>query len=863
MNKVKNRRVLTRIADKTRKAGKGKNLIAVLAIALTTVLFTSVFTVGGSMIDKQQQSTMRQVGTSAHAGYKYLTREEYDIVRKDKKIKEISYRIAVGNAVNKELIKLRTEIGCYEELDARFGFCYPEEGHMPEKEDELVTSDLVLKALGIPCELGAEVPLTIDTGKKTYEKTFTLCGYFKGDRVAQSQIGLVSKKHADKMTPTPVTSAMETGVDASDYAGRIMADFNFATSFQIEKQVEELNRRCGFPENVNVGINWAYMGNLDMDAVLLIAGLLLVILVSGYLIIYNIFYINVYQDIRYYGLLKTVGTTEKQLRKIVRRQAYMLSLYGIPAGLLLGGAVGKLLLPVIMNELTFSGNVGTEIVLKPWIFGGAAVFSFVTVLISSIRPCRIASKVSAVEAVRYTEGQEEGNRRKKHMKDKKTKRVTPQEMAFQNMKRNRKKAAVVIASLSLALVLLNCIYSLVTGFDMDRFVASMTVSDFSVADATVDNLSVTYDAMETEGVTKEFLAALEAQEGIEAYGNIYMKEIDPIFTDEEYSLLEKRIFENEDARETMEWTLDGLETDIEAEIEAYRKERRIDGKVYGISRLVMEKLEDPEGEPDWEKFKSGKYVIATRFDTLSGNYINFFQPGEKVTVRNENGDTRTYEVLAAANMPYACELQRYGMFDCNFILPEDEYLDFMGESQPMRTLFDVEAAHEEEIEGWISDYCEKVNPELQYTSKATIVAEFDDSKNMYAMVGGLLVFILAMIGILNFINTMVTSVLSRKQEFAMMEAVGMTEKQLKEMLCYEGGYYALFTVISALVIGGILNLTAVRSIGEGIFFFTWRFTVLPVVLCMPLLAVVVYVVPSVCCRRLGRVSVVERMRKAE
>ena len=97
----------------------------------------------------------------------------------------------------------------------------------------------------------------------------------------------------------------------------------------------------------------------------------------------------------------------------------------------------------------------------------------------------------------------------------------------------------------------------------------------------------------------------------------------------------------------------------------------------------------------------------------------------------------------------------------------------------------------------------------------------------------------------------------------MMEAVGMTEKQLKEMLCYEGGYYALFTVISALVIGGILNLTAVRSIGEGIFFFTWRFTVLPVVLCMPLLAVVVYVVPSVCCRRLGRVSVVERMRKAE
>lgn len=862
MNKVKNGRVLKRIADKTRKAGKGKSLIAVLAIILTTVLFTSVFTVGGSMIDKQQQSTMRQVGTSAHAGYKYLTREEYDIVRRDKKIKEISCRIAVGDAVNKELIKLRTEIGCYEDLDAKFGFCYPEEGHMPQEEDELVTSDLVLKALGIPCELGAKVPLTINTGKKTYEKTFTLCGYFKGDRISQSQIGLVSKKHADKMTPTPLTSVMGKGVDASEYAGRIMADFNFATSFQIEKQVEALNKRCGFPEDAYVGINWAYMGNLDMEVVILIAGLLLVILVSGYLIIYNIFYINVYQDIRYYGLLKTVGTTEKQLRKIVRRQAYMLSIYGIPAGLVLGGAVGKVLLPFIMNELTFSETVGTEIVLKPWIFAGAAVFSFVTVFISSIRPCRIASKVSAVEAVRYTEGQDEGYGRK-GTKIKKTKRVHPREMAFQNMKRNKKKAAVVVASLSLALVLLNCIYSFVTGFDMDRFVASMTVSDFSVADATVDNLSVTHEAMATEGVTKEFLAALKTWEGIEKAGNIYMKEIDPVFTDEAYSLLEERIFDDGDAKKTMEWTLGNADAEAEELIEDYRKERRIDGKVYGISEMIMEKLEEPEGELDWEKFVSGKYVIATRFDTLSGKYIDFFLPGEKVTVSNENGETRQYEVLAVANMPNACELQRYGVFDCNFILPENEYLDFMGESQPMRTIFDVEEEYEDDVEGRLSDYCERVNPELQYTSKATIVAEFDESKNMYAMVGGLLVFILAMIGILNFVNTMVTSILSRKQEFAMMEAVGMTGKQLKEMLCYEGGYYALFTSISALVIGSILNVTVVRSIGESFFFFTWRFTVLPVVLCIPILAAVVYAVPEAGFRRIGRVSVVERMRRAE
>ena len=551
MRRVKNGRVIRRIADKTRKAGKGKSLIAVLAIILTTVLFTTVFTVGGSMVKKQQEATMRQVGGSAHAGYKYLTQEEYDIVKKDKKIKEISYRIAVGDAVNKELLKLRTELGYYEELDAKFSFCYPEEGHLPEKEDELVTSDLVLKALGIPCKLGAKVPLTVDTGKETYEKTFTLCGYFTGDRISQSQIGLVSKEHANKMTPTPVTSAMGKGVDASDYAGRIMADFNFASSFQIEKQVEELTKRCGFPEDVDTGINWAYMGDIDAGTMLMLVSLLLVILVSGYLIIYNIFYINVCQEIRYYGLLKTVGTTERQLRKIVRRQAYMLSLYGIPAGLFIGGLIGKLLLPMIMGNYTFAGNVDTEVVLNPLIFAGAALFSFVTVLLSSIRPCRIASKVSAVEAVRYTEGQDEKAKRSRK-KTKKTKRVHPREMAFQNIKRNKKKVVIVVASLSLALVLLNSIYGIVKGFDMDRFVASMTVSDFSIADATLDNLSVNYFSIITDGVTEQFLADLKKQDGIEETGSIYMKEVDPVFSDEEFALLEERIFESEKGRKALE-----------------------------------------------------------------------------------------------------------------------------------------------------------------------------------------------------------------------------------------------------------------------------------------------------------------------
>ena len=326
MRKVKNQKAIRRVADQTRKAAKSRNLIAVLAIALTALLFTSVFTIGGSIVEKQQEATMRQVGGSAHGGLKYLTQEEYDILKKDKKLKEISYRIVVGEAVNESLKKLRTEMGYYEDLDAKFSFCYPEVGRMPEAEDEIVTSDLVLKAMGIPCQVGEKVPVEFTVKDKRYERTFTLTGYFKGDTISMSQIMLVSKKLADEVAPTPTVSAMSSNIDASDYAGRIMADFNFRNSLDLTGKMEELAKRCGFPqETVSEGINWAYMGmDINIEDMLPIAALLAVILVSGYLIIYNIFYINVFHDIRRYGLLKTIGTTGKQLRKIVRRQAYML-----------------------------------------------------------------------------------------------------------------------------------------------------------------------------------------------------------------------------------------------------------------------------------------------------------------------------------------------------------------------------------------------------------------------------------------------------------------------------------------------------------------------------------------------------------
>ena len=183
MFNVSSRKSLSLLSRRILKHNKARNRVAICAIILTAVLFTSVFSIGMSVIDSFQQSTMRQVGTKAHGGFKYLTEEQYRTVASDPKIKDISYNIFIAVAENPELAKVYTEIRYSEENAAEWSFCKPETGRLPESGREIAVSDSVLDALGVLCELGAEVPLEFTANGIKYSDIFTLCGFWHGESV--------------------------------------------------------------------------------------------------------------------------------------------------------------------------------------------------------------------------------------------------------------------------------------------------------------------------------------------------------------------------------------------------------------------------------------------------------------------------------------------------------------------------------------------------------------------------------------------------------------------------------------------------------------------------------------------------------
>lgn len=840
MLNVNNKKAIRKLSVRSLKNSKTRNFIAVIAIILTTVLFTSVFSVGMSAIDSMQQSTTRQVGTSAHGGFKFLTWQQYEKLLEDPKIKDISYNIIIGSAENEALKKTYTEIRYTEEKSAKWGFCEPTTGTLPVKKMDVATSTKVLDALGLPHELGVQVPLQFTANGKKYSDTFTLCGFWEQDSVALANEAFLSKEYCDEVAPIWQAGG-EKDFDWTRFSGSVNPSLYFSHSWDLEKQVQELKERCGFDASVNEGVNWAYASaTVDAGTIAILVIVLFVIMLSGYLIIYNIFYISVSNEIRYYGLLKTIGTTNRQLRRIVRRQALLLSVIGIPAGLLLGYLCSMWLVPLVMRVSAFRDAFVVS--ANPVVFVGSAAFTLFTVWVSCIRPCRFVSRISPVDAVRYTEQTGTGKK-----KSRKSRAVHTLSMAYANIRRTPKKTAAVILSLSLSLILLNGTVTIVSGFDMDKYIKESIVSDFYMTDAAMTNPMHTVEI--TDGVSPELVEEVSKLDGVTDSGCVYMEEY-------EHKLDEPALTR---AKNLLEEFKDLIHY---PEIIEQSRQRLDEGwmasHLYGIDPFIIDKMELVEGRIDPEKFATGDYVVATTLvDTGEGK---FYDIGDKVTIDFGNGKSKEYEVLALGDIPYALSPQHSHMFEVFFTLPADEFVRHTGITGAMKLAFDAAPERYDEVEQWVKNYCETVDPNMDYRSKSTYAEEFKETQQMFLMVGCSMSAILALIGILNFINAVITSIQTRRREFAVLQSVGMTGKQLRLMLIGEGICYIGGTALFTLTLGSLLGYVLVYAIANQMWFFTYHFVIAPVLLVLPVLFILAVLIPSVCYRQMNKRSVVERLR---
>jgi len=205
---------------------------------------------------------------------------------------------------------------------------------------------------------------------------------------------------------------------------------------------------------------------------------------------------------------------------------------------------------------------------------------------------------------------------------------------------------------------------------------------------------------------------------------------------------------------------------------------------------------------------------------------------------------------------------RYYSTGYSFVLPIEKLNnDSQHESIPMFYLFDTsDDIAEASAENYLTDLTADDLSGLMYESKATLRAEFEGFQNMFLLLGGLLCAIIGLVGILNFFNTIMTGILSRKREFAVLQAVGMTSKQLKAMLVYEGLFYALSSALCALVLSFVINPLVGDLLENMFWFFSGKFTIVPVIIAIPLFALLGWLIPYAMYNQAAKYSIVEQLR---
>lgn len=883
---------IRRLSKRSLKNNHMRNLFVILAIALTGTLFTAAFSLTSGAMYAAQENTMREVGTKSHAGLKAATKEQCEKITADPMVKKSNYNILIGVAEN--IRKRSAEIRYIPDKEALDDWMISlEEGSLPTRKNEIIVDSFIMDELNLPHKTGGKVPLQFTFMGQKVEEEFVISGWYEGDYIAHASELFLSDRYWQELKGALTDADFQKWQEehpADSGVGLRAVNLTFENSSNIQEKVQTVIRNAGYEPGTEIeyGVNWAYMQNrldsADPMTIILLASVILITLVTGYLIIYNIFQISIIGDIRFYGLLKTIGTTKRQIHKLINRQALMLSVIGIPIGLVLGCGLGSLILPFALQS--FSQTITSSArFFDPWVLPFGAAFSALTVFLSCRKPGRIAGNISPVEAVKYTEntGMKKKGRKTKRAKTiqnsgkaitiKPTGRFKPFTMALASLGRNKQTTSVVTATISLSIILLAIVTTIADSFSLDKFFEQRIAGDFLL-----ENISLTSSSRGMGGINinPDYLALADSQSGITNRNEMYVDYGTSIPVNDK-AAERYRTLEAEGKLSHRQYGTENLE-DLQS------GKASIQGYTYAYDMELLSSLKAVEGTIDPEKFQDGGYILL---GTLNGNDTiaaadHVYYPGDKITfqyisenstfreITDESGQTtgviwenlgqREYEVMAIVEIPPSMCLQRYTPNACDSIIPLS---DLAERKELFAVSYQVNDDCQNAFENAIKNFSETVDMEMGYLSKNSLREEFNGMISTISIIGIALAAVIALIGILNFINATVTEIVSRKHEFAMLQSIGMTNSQLLKILVYEGFCYIGIAGIVSFVIGSLLSWKILDALNNVLLFFDYHFQIIPFFIMMPLLILIAALTPMLSYRNMKKKSIVERLRETE
>lgn len=810
------------------KNKKNKFVAIAIAIMLTSVLFQVSFHFAFALLDNLNYIKAVQSGSDNMVDIQLLTDEQYQTLSKDERVKNASHRIFIGTPANEELNGYNVEILYAEDKNAKSLFQYPTEGRMPQAEDEIAISRQMLKCLDEGAHIGDTVDLEFMVNGRKLEKTCKISGTWETNEFAPCHYIYLSKAFQEKAAPT--RKDLFTG-SIDEISGYIMMDFDFTYGIRLEQQYVELMQDYGYDGN-------RFMHSIKNDAVTVDFGnaafffiFILLIFLAAYIIIENIFLIYLKLDIHFYGLLKTIGTTHRQLRRIVYGQGIMIALISIPLGLCIGYVITRFggahffsLFSEELQDMQKNQNILSYIV--------SAAISMLAVLSGCYKPYKFIKEHSSISAIKYEEQHANVALGEKHIVWK---------LSIKNVMREKKQLVSIVLSLSLAVLIGNYVNCFLNSLSAEKYIENFIQSDFSIGSRDVLNGKSIYD--KDAFISQNVFDDMDRVEAIDSYFKIYCAENQSIQ------------LSKEKARE-IEKSAGDLFTD-EEEKEYFEKTNRITATVYGIHDTAG-RIINLDTKTDWEKFNSGKgCVISCNFD--KDGAFSPYKIGDTIDIVLEDGSTVSYEILALEKLPYSMDANYYIQLGADVILSEEAYVKKFSAKNLIRLMLNAKEGRQDEAEDYIKKKTAQYD-DIDYVTKQYYLNQFQHMTLEYRVIGYGFVAVLFIIGILNYINTIIINITARKKEIALLEAIGMTKKQLKKMISYESMTYIFLIMAFSILFFSVLGGPVIKLYCDGMWYFDYNYDISVILLSYPILLMIGFIISRVTFFEISKVELTKRIR---
>ncbi len=530
-----------------------------------------------------------------------------------------------------------------------------------------------------------------------------------------------------------------------------------------------------------------------------------VVLLVLFLFVYNILYISMDKDVRQYGLLKVLGTSNKQIKKIINAQLFQICFTGSILSIIFSNIIMGIIYPQVINKIY--PDMNKKYVNNLFLILVCLIVSIIVFFASNISLKKML-KLSPIQAVKYENINttlKANNKYKLRTYKKKSfgipKKIEPiWQIAWGNITRSKKKFILTVFSLALGGELALASTVIANGTDLMNQLQKNP--DFQI--------SLTQEACKTLIETSQEISKMVMfnDSMITQITNTTNMDTDNILKTEGFFPIV-----NKQGNESLRILNLNQQNDPLIIIQKLNNNELEEFKTYITKNNIT---------VDWDTFVqyNGVFILHNHLIPQYCNKMTTDYMGHNIGVYDlipSGTDISNYTPFQLINCGYI-DIADNNFPELNFLWNKENTIYFIVSNDTFNILsnhltkqtfqisFHVQKSKEPEIKNKLKQWIQTTNMEFQskgYSSKLNLLSiecnsDTIASNHNYIIITRFIMWtisiILIFIGIINYFNTMITDIIIRKREFTIMESIGLTKKQLRYMLTLEGFFYCFIII---------------------------------------------------------------------